>query len=169
MSKISKILILSIVVILSLVILIIGKFSLSLFKLFDDIKTTSISYELLEKDFFLKNQDNFEYQLVFNDSTKYLIHFWATWCKPCISEFDSIEKYHKSWKNVQLLMVTLESHEKMNTFLKDKKWNLPFYTTDSLQLPFSPKSIKYYPTTFSIKKDSLDVAIGPIEWNQAYK
>jgi thiol-disulfide isomerase/thioredoxin len=59
-----------------------------------------------------------------DDSTIYVINFWATWCAPCVKELPSFEKLHTDNKNVKVLLVSLDSKKDLNSklipFLKRK-------------------------------------------------
>lgn len=171
MSKKSKTILMIVMLILGLIIVYgVSKFFVRFFDVFERAKTITKEYALTEKEIILLDKFGTQETIKFNDSTTYLLHFWATWCKPCISEFDTIEKYQKSWKNVEIVLITLESNEKMNSFLKNTHWDLPFYSIDSLSLPFNPKKIEFYPSNFIVKNDSLiDISFGPVEWQNAFK
>lgn len=171
MSKTVKIILISFVILAGIVIFTtVIKTTSKVFDIFELARSISKEYSLTDNKIVIYDQMNIQKTLQFKDSTTYVLHFWATWCKPCIEKFDSIEKYHKSWKNVKIAVITLESNEKMQTFLKNKSWDLPFYSTDSLKLPFNPKTIQVYPSDFIIKNDSLiHVGFGPIEWKDAFK
>jgi len=59
------------------------------------------------------------------ESTVYVINFWATWCAPCVKELPSFEKLHLENKNVKVILVSLDSKKDLNTkllpFLNRKK------------------------------------------------
>lgn len=171
MTKNVKLLVFVSLAIIAIVILFnIIKIFKNFFNVFERAKTVNKEYVLSGKEILLIDRNNLQQTLHFKDSTTFVLHFWATWCKPCIEKFDSIEKYHKSWKNVEIALITLESNEKMRSFLRNKRWNLPFYSTDSLNLPFEPKKIEMYPSDFIIRKDSLmQVSIGSVQWKNAFK
>jgi len=59
-----------------------------------------------------------------NDTIK-IIHFWATWCKPCMEEMPDFEKIHQHYNNqkVEVLLVSLDQvalKEKVVTSLSKK-------------------------------------------------
>ncbi len=58
--------------------------------------------------------------------TTFLLHYWATWCKPCVKEidqFDAVAKQYKD-KKVKILLISLDSPQQLNSevlpFLKSK-------------------------------------------------
>ena len=98
------------------------------------------------------------------DNERKLFHFWSTYCKSCIAEFDSIQKYQSNFKG-KIYLVSLEDSTTVKRFLASKQWDLNFYTTDSTMLPFTPKTIKFYPTNFVVQNNSIeDSGAGPLEW-----
>jgi len=50
-----------------------------------------------------------EKAIVQDDSTIYVINFWATWCAPCVKELPSFEKLHLENKSVKVILVSLDS------------------------------------------------------------
>ncbi|MFY7666404.1 TlpA family protein disulfide reductase [Flavobacterium sp.] len=61
-----------------------------------------------------------ERKINLKDGKTYTLHFWATWCKPCISEFDEFEKYKSKLGDQEFLFISLEDPKKVQDFLKDK-------------------------------------------------
>ena len=68
--------------------------------------------------------DSMEKALIKDNSTIYIINFWATWCAPCIKELPYFEKLHIENKQVKLILVSLDSKKdlesKLIPFLKKK-------------------------------------------------
>lgn len=62
-----------------------------------------------------------------------IISFWATWCKPCISELSSIAEYYDEWQaetGVKLVAVSIDDSRTMNSvapFVKGKGWDYEVY------------------------------------------
>ncbi|MCI2230137.1 TlpA family protein disulfide reductase [Polaribacter sp. MSW13] len=60
-----------------------------------------------------------------NDGTTYIINFWATWCGPCVKELPYFEKINKEYKNVEVILVSLDFpkqvEKKLIPFINKKK------------------------------------------------
>lgn len=56
----------------------------------------------------------------------YIVNFWAMWCVPCVKELPYIEAYAKKHPNVEILLVSLDFPEDIDTKLKPflKKKNI---------------------------------------------
>ena len=52
-----------------------------------------------------------------------ILNIWATWCKPCIAEFESLEKVKEKFKdkNIKIVAVSNEDLKFINSFLDKKK------------------------------------------------
>jgi thiol-disulfide isomerase/thioredoxin len=59
------------------------------------------------------------------------LHFWATWCEPCIKELPSIEKLQSklAGQPVAFVLVSSEDRKVVKQFLQIKKYSLPGYVT----------------------------------------
>lgn len=130
----------------------------------------SINYNLIQnKSAFLDLQSNKKYELNLQDNdTLYYLHFWATYCAPCIEEFKQIEKnYNRIFTGkTKLLVISFEEKQKVNTFLKNKNYKLPFYTADSTQFFIKP-NVSFLPTTIVVKNNQIiDKRIGKVMWNE---
>jgi peroxiredoxin len=76
------------------------------------------------------------------------LNFWATWCRPCISEMQSIEAaYAQLGKEVAFLAVSSESPEKIQAFLEKNKFSFPIAHLD---INYIDVYIVKMPTTFLI-------------------
>ncbi|HMN89364.1 MAG TPA: redoxin domain-containing protein [Saprospiraceae bacterium] len=84
----------------------------------------------------------------------YFIHFWATWCKPCLAEMDQIETLYESLSNqVDFYVLSNEDLSKQQKFLLTKDWNLPFYKYSDTM--FAELPVKVLPTTYIGKNGYL--------------
>ncbi|QWX85004.1 redoxin domain-containing protein [Cellulophaga sp. HaHaR_3_176] len=48
----------------------------------------------------------------------YIVNFWAMWCAPCIKELPVFQEYEKNNPNVEVLLVSLDFPEDVDTKLK---------------------------------------------------
>ncbi len=55
--------------------------------------------------------------LTTSSDTTYVLNFWATWCKPCISELPFFEEVHKNYKNknVKVVLISMDFVKDLNT------------------------------------------------------
>ena len=56
------------------------------------------------------------------------LNLWATWCKPCIAEFEDISKAKKLFQNDSIKFIAI-SNESLNTiklFVKNNKYEIEF-------------------------------------------
>ncbi len=96
------------------------------------------------------------------------INFWASWCPPCVGEMPAIQDLYDIYKNdkrIQFLMLTNDSPEKVNTFLKKRDYKFPVYFY-SVRPPTVYTS-NVIPTTFIISKDGKIIVkeTGASNWN----
>jgi cytochrome c biogenesis protein CcmG, thiol:disulfide interchange protein DsbE len=68
-----------------------------------------------------------------NDGKPIIIDFWATWCKPCIEELNTIHEVYADWQKetgVKLIAVSLDDARTMQRvapFVNGKGWNYESY------------------------------------------
>ena len=57
-----------------------------------------------------------------------LIDFWATWCGPCIKEFDTLDKVYQKYKNsgFAILTISLDKNIKLVKDFRKKQHSLPW-------------------------------------------
>lgn len=93
------------------------------------------------------NLSDFEGKVLF-------INMWATWCPPCVGEMPEIQELYDSMKDlpdVEFLMVSNESVEKISKFKKERGYSFPVYSMRSA--PSEKMKYTVLPTTFIIGKD----------------
>lgn len=93
------------------------------------------------------------------------VHFWATWCRPCIKEMPEIEKVMGSVKDVTFIFPSDESLTLITSF-KNKN-DYPF---EYLQLTsgFNTISVAALPTTYIFDKNGklTKKIVGSKSWNE---
>ena len=97
----------------------------------------------------LKNE---EFKLEELKGNVVIVNLWATWCKPCIAEFKSLEKSKEIFKekNIKIIAVSNESLEKISNFLSKRTIDLDFIKLNGDLSYFNAYSL---PTTIVLNKD----------------
>ncbi|MEZ4796381.1 MAG: TlpA disulfide reductase family protein [Flavobacteriaceae bacterium] len=94
------------------------------------------------------------------------LNFWATWCPPCIAEFQSIQDLYDDYKEkVVFLLVSDESPEIIKKFLDKKGYDIQIFNPlTSYTEDFKIRSI---PRTYIIDKEGYIVVDkkGAANWN----
>ena len=67
-------------------------------------------------------------ELLESSSTSVLVDFYATWCGPCIAEMPSLDRLARQLETdgVMFLAISDENPAKVNKYLSDKAFVLPF-------------------------------------------
>lgn len=143
------------------------------------IKLTSLPPSTLDKNEQFKINQQAESWLIYDmkgnqvlfsslNEKPVFLNFWATWCPPCVAELPGIiELYEKYKEEVNFVLVSNESPEKVSSFAKKHDFEEAlFYQNTSLPANFSSQSI---PTTFIISKGGLVVVSekGAARWNSS--
>tara|TARA_Y100000816_G_scaffold247878_1_gene196789 strand:+ start:289 stop:762 length:474 start_codon:yes stop_codon:yes gene_type:complete len=81
-----------------------------------------------------------------------ILNIWATWCKPCIAEFESLEKVREKFKdkNIKIVAVSNEDLKLINSFLDKRKFDLEFIKLNGDLSYFNAYSL---PTTVVFDKN----------------
>jgi len=96
-----------------------------------------------------------------------VVHFWASWCPPCVAEMPEMVAWLKEHPQVKLLPVSLDnSLEKVQSFLQKNQINLPALLTDNSQS--GRMGVRGLPTTILIDQHGkvLAARIGMQDWQQ---
>lgn len=92
----------------------------------------------------LRSMEGYDTYLSSGDKPKF-ISFWATWCPPCIAELPAIQSlYNEMSDEMDFYLITSDEPEKVNAFLKKKKYQLPvYYQLQQLSPALDHNSIPY--------------------------
>lgn len=115
----------------------------------------------LAPDFELQSLDGQSVSLSDLQGKPVLLNFWATWCRPCVSEMPYLQEIHDEWagKGLALLAVNIgESSAKVKEFIQNHNLSLPVLL-DSNQDVALEYNIRYIPTTFFIDKNGIIQAV----------
>lgn len=93
----------------------------------DNVKTLP-SVDLKTLDGKVINSNDFD-----NDGKPIIIDFWATWCKPCVSELNAIQEVYSEWQEetgVKIIAISIDDARTMATvapFVNGKNWDYEVY------------------------------------------
>ena len=96
------------------------------------------------------------------DNKVYIINFWATWCAPCVKELPYFEKLKTEYKNIEVILVSLDFphlyEKKLKPFIKEKKLTSKVIVLDDVDMnSWIPKVNKNWsgsiPATVIYKND----------------
>ena len=83
-----------------------------------------------------------------------IVNYWASWCKPCWMEIPELNKFHKTYKNKNVVIVGVsfdrfDSEEALRPIVKKMGIQFPVLTTDPASgLSIRPPSV--LPATYVI-------------------
>ena len=69
-----------------------------------------------------------------------IVSFWATWCKPCLLELNTLNKLYESWQkelNVKIIAISYDDARtisKVGPMVKSKSWKFDIYTDENQEL-----------------------------------
>lgn len=126
----------------------------------------SIKKGVAAPDFSVKMIDGTEVSLSTLKGKTVLLHFWATWCPPCVRELPHIADMAIKYSN-DITVLTISAGEDKNTvlkFLESKNGNLSSLISgyDDNGLISSKYNVSAIPYTIFINKDGIvsDLNIG---------
>jgi thiol-disulfide isomerase/thioredoxin len=95
----------------------------------EEDKKINAHYESMFKKTKIKTTDGKEIELSKVKAPIVVLNFWASWCKPCLAEFPSINEMKKKFNDDQVLFVGVntDSEDQLSNIKKTvKKYELNF-------------------------------------------
>jgi thiol-disulfide isomerase/thioredoxin len=104
-----------------------------------------------------------------------IVHFWATWCAPCVDELPELDEIQKKYEVVGLKVISIsldgiKNKDKVENFIKANKiGSLKPYFDDNATDAFKASHAKGMPTSFFIDSSGNRIAIseGKLDWLDA--
>lgn len=139
----------------------------SFLSLFLTIISCNISNNKIAKDFYvLSDLEGNAFDLDKQKGNVVILNIWATWCKPCIAEFESLEKVKEKFqdRNIKIIAVSNEDLKLINEFLDKRKYNLKFIKLNGDLSYFNAYSL---PTTVVFDKSGEEAfrLTGGVDFN----
>ena len=139
----------------------------SFLSLFLTIISCNISTNKIAKDFYvLSDLEGNAFDLDKQKGNVVILNIWATWCKPCIAEFESLEKVKEKFqdRNIKIIAVSNEDLKLINEFLDKRKYNLKFIKLNGDLSYFNAYSL---PTTVVFDKNGEEAfrLTGGVDFN----
>ena len=139
----------------------------SFLSLFLTIISCNISNNKKAKDFYvLSDLEGNAFDLDKQKGNVVILNIWATWCKPCIAEFESLEKVKEKFqdRNIKIIAVSNEDLKLINEFLDKRKYNLKFIKLNGDLSYFNAYSL---PTTVVFDKNGEEAfrLTGGVDFN----
>jgi len=108
-------------------------------------------------DFKLQNLDGQYISLSDLRGKPVLLNFWATWCKPCVSEMPYIQQVYEEWSGKGLVVLAVnigQSPAEVKRFLQAHSLSLPVLL-DTKENAARKYNITAIPTSFLIDSDGV--------------
>ena len=131
------------------------------------IASCNVTNNQTEESFsILSDLEGKSFDLKLYEGNVIILNIWATWCKPCIAEFESLEKVKGKFKdkNIKIVAVSNEDLKLINSFLDKRNFDLEFIKLNGDLSYFNAYSL---PTTvvFDKKGDESFRLTGGVDFN----
>ncbi|MEX1189226.1 MAG: TlpA disulfide reductase family protein [Bacteroidia bacterium] len=93
-----------------------------------------------------------------NGDAPIIISFWATWCKPCVTELTNIAEVYEEWQEetgVKLIAISIDdarNQTKVAPFVNGKGWDYEVYLDPNADLKRA-LNVNLVPHTFLLDKN----------------
>jgi len=99
-----------------------------------------------------------------------LLHFWATWCKPCVRELPQLNRLYLRWRDdpVTFLTVSIEYENRDEVFAFARRLGLQLPVLLANEIGITDRYWNWgLPVTYVINPEGMIVAraLGPREWD----
>jgi thiol-disulfide isomerase/thioredoxin len=94
-----------------------------------------------------------------NNDAPIVISFWATWCKPCVTELTNIAEVYEEWQKetgVKIIAISIDdarNQSKVAPFVNGKGWEYEVYLDPNADLKRA-MNVNLVPHTFLLDKDN---------------
>lgn len=95
---------------------------------------------------------------IHNNGKPFIISFWATYCKPCVREYNSLMEVYEEWKEetgVKIFAISVDDARTKNNvrpFIKSKGWEFEFYLDENSEFKRA-MNVTLIPHTFICNGD----------------
>ncbi len=123
-------------------------------------------------DFTVKDEEGREVRLSELKGKVVLVHFWASWCSPCVSEFPLLNELFNKMKGTDFVLLAVSMDEKgkkaIDAFRKKIYFDFPVYLNPDQTIADLYGSYGL-PESFLINKEGVIVKkiVGPQQWNKS--
>lgn len=129
---------------------------------------SGFSKEYPAPDFSIQYKNKTVFELKQTKGKVVLLHFWASWCPPCVDEIPSLNKLYDSFNKDQFEIIGISfdnDKESMESFAKRMKISFPTYW-DKDQDTGNLYGTFRLPETYLINQQGMIVhkAAGPQNW-----
>ena len=91
----------------------------------------------------------------------YLLHFWATWCGPCMAEMEAVHAAHEKFggSGIRFVSISMDRKREAVTKLHSMRWPMPWTNVYSGDDPESDErfGISSIPALFLVDPDGVIV------------
>jgi len=98
-----------------------------------------------------------------------MVHFWATWCPPCVEELPTLERLYRSsfGKDLDILAVSVDEGGAgaVVPFMQKNRFALPIVLNPDQSVSKAYGTFKF-PETYLVDRDGIvrKKVIGPADW-----
>ncbi len=98
-----------------------------------------------------------------------LVHFWATWCPPCVEEIPTLDRFYRQivGTDIEVLAISVDGNANaLKTFLEKNKVHFPVLRDPGSVTAGSYGTLKL-PETYVIGRDGIVryKVVGPRDWS----